>query len=36
MDWTIKVQFVAGTGTISLHHCMQAGSGPHPASYSHR
>jgi len=24
---------MAGAGNFSLHHCVQTGSGPHPASY---
>jgi hypothetical protein len=28
-----RVRFLAGTGDFSLHHCVQNGSGAHPASY---
>jgi hypothetical protein len=28
-----RVQFPAGAGNFSLHHCVQNGSGYHPASY---
>jgi hypothetical protein len=28
-----RVQFPAGAGNFSLHHCLQNGSGAHPASY---
>jgi hypothetical protein len=28
-----RVRFPAGTGNFSLHHCVQNGSGTHPASY---
>jgi hypothetical protein len=28
-----KVRFLAGAGNFSLHHCVQNGSGAHPASY---
>jgi hypothetical protein len=28
-----RVQFTAGAGNFSLHHRLQNGSGPHPASY---
>jgi hypothetical protein len=28
-----RVQFPAGAGNFSLHHCDQNGSGAHPASY---
>jgi hypothetical protein len=27
------VRFLAGAGNFSLHHCVQNGSGAHPASY---
>jgi hypothetical protein len=30
--WTTRFQFPAGTGNISLHHCIHTGSGAHPAS----
>jgi hypothetical protein len=32
-DWGSRVQFPAGAGNLSLHHCVQNGSGAHPASY---
>jgi hypothetical protein len=28
-----RVRFLAGAGNFSLHHCIQNGSGAHPASY---
>jgi len=28
-----RVQFLAGAGNFSLHHCVQDTSGAHPASY---
>jgi hypothetical protein len=28
-----RVRFLAGAGNFSLHHCVQNGSGAHPASY---
>jgi hypothetical protein len=28
-----RVQFLAGAGNCTLHHCVQNGSGAHPASY---
>jgi hypothetical protein len=28
-----RVRFPEGAGNISLHHCVQNGSGAHPASY---
>jgi hypothetical protein len=28
-----RVRFQAGAGNFSLHHCVQNGSGAHPASY---
>jgi hypothetical protein len=28
-----RVRFPAGAGNFSLHHCVQNGSGVHPASY---
>jgi hypothetical protein len=28
-----RVRFPAGAGCYSLHHCVQNGSGAHPASY---
>jgi hypothetical protein len=28
-----RVQFLAGAGKFSLNHCVQNGSGDHPASY---
>jgi hypothetical protein len=28
-----RVQFMVGAGNFSLHHCIQNGSGAHPASY---
>jgi hypothetical protein len=28
-----RVRFLAGAGNFSLHHCLQNGSGAHPASY---
>jgi hypothetical protein len=36
MGWTIggsRIQFPAGAGIFSLHHCVQIGSGAHAASY---
>jgi len=33
MGWTIGIQFLAGTGNLSLCHCIQPGSGAYPASY---
>jgi hypothetical protein len=32
-DWGSRVWFLVGTRTFSLHHCVQNGSGAHPASY---
>jgi hypothetical protein len=32
-DWNSTVRFTAGAGNFSLHHCVQNGSGAHPASY---
>jgi hypothetical protein len=32
-DWGSRVQFLAGAGNFSLHHCIQNGSEAHPASY---
>jgi hypothetical protein len=32
-DRMIGVRFPAGAGNFSLHHCVQIGSGAHPASY---
>jgi hypothetical protein len=32
-DRVIGVRFQAGAGNFSLHHCVQNGSGAHPASY---
>jgi hypothetical protein len=32
-DWCSRVQFLAGARNLSLHHCVQNGSGAHPASY---
>jgi len=32
-DWGSRVQLLAGTGSFSLHHCIQNGSAAHPASY---
>jgi hypothetical protein len=32
-NWDSRVQFPAGAGNFSLHHCNQNGSGAHPASY---
>jgi hypothetical protein len=32
-DMGSKVRFPAGAGNFSLHHCVQNGSGAHPASY---
>jgi len=32
-DWGSRIQFLAGAGNLSLHHCIQKGSGAHPASY---
>jgi hypothetical protein len=31
-DWGSRVQFLVGSGKYSLHHCIQNGSGAHPAS----
>jgi hypothetical protein len=33
-DWGSRVRFLVGTGNFSLHHCVQNGSGAHPASYT--
>jgi hypothetical protein len=33
-DWGPRVQFPVGVGNFSLHHCVQNGSGDHPASYA--
>jgi hypothetical protein len=33
-DWGSRVRLPAGAGNFSLHHRVQTGSGPHPASYS--
>jgi hypothetical protein len=32
-DQGSKVRFPAGAGNFSFHHCVQNGSGSHPASY---
>jgi hypothetical protein len=32
-NWGSRVQFPVGAGNFSLHHCVQNGSGAHPASY---
>jgi hypothetical protein len=32
-NWGSRVRFPAGAGNYSLHHCVQNGSGAHPASY---
>jgi hypothetical protein len=32
-DQGSRVQFLAGAGNFSLHHCSQNSSGAHPASY---
>jgi hypothetical protein len=32
-DWGSRVRSSAGAGNFSLHHCVQNGSGAHPASY---
>jgi hypothetical protein len=32
-DWGSRVRFPAGAGNFSLHHRVQNGTGPHPASY---
>jgi hypothetical protein len=32
-DWGSRIRFPAGAGKFSLHHCVQNGSGAHPASY---
>jgi hypothetical protein len=32
-DWGSRVQFLAGAGNFSLHHCIQNVSGAHPALY---
>jgi hypothetical protein len=32
-DQDSRVRFPAGAGNFSLHHCVQNGSGAHPASY---
>jgi hypothetical protein len=32
-NWGSGVQFPAGAGNVSLNHCVQNGSGAHPASY---
>jgi hypothetical protein len=32
-DWMIGVQFLVGAVIFSLRHCVQTGSGAHPASY---
>jgi len=31
--WGSRVQFLVGAGNFFLHHCIQNGSGAHPASY---
>jgi len=33
MGWTIGVCFLAGAGNFSVLHCIQTGSGAHPATY---
>jgi hypothetical protein len=33
-NWGSRVQFPPGAGNFSLRHCVQNGSGAHPASYS--
>jgi hypothetical protein len=33
VDQGSRVRFLAGAGNFSLHHCVQNGSGAHPASY---
>jgi hypothetical protein len=33
-DWGSRVRFPVGAGNFSLHHCVQNGSGAHPASYA--
>jgi hypothetical protein len=35
-SWTTRVRFPDGAGYISLLHCVQTGSGAHPASSSNR
>jgi hypothetical protein len=32
-NWGSRVQFMAGAGNSSLHHCIQNGSGAHPTSH---
>jgi hypothetical protein len=32
-DQGSRVRFLVGAGNFSLHHCVQNGSGAHPASY---
>jgi hypothetical protein len=32
-DQSYRVQLPVGAGNFSLHHCVQNGSGAHPASY---
>jgi hypothetical protein len=32
-DRGFRVRFPAGVGNFSLHHCVQNGSGAHPATY---
>jgi hypothetical protein len=32
-NWGSRIQFLMRAGNFSLHHCMQNGSGAHPASY---
>jgi hypothetical protein len=32
-DWGSGILFRVGTGNFSLHHCVQNGSGAHPACY---
>jgi hypothetical protein len=33
LDDGSRVRFLAGVGNFPLHHCVQNGSGAHPASY---
>jgi hypothetical protein len=33
-EWGSRVRFPAGAGNFSLQHCIQTGSGAHPASYT--